>query len=116
MCNITPAFAQFEVRNCVRSVLSLFFRCILPSLAGSSCAAPCLLCHKRVLKYCSFANFCLCLCLRVWSQETANTLKFATRAKLVRVAVSANESLDDKALVKRWVLQASEKGFLNKAS
>ncbi|MEW5306630.1 MAG: hypothetical protein WDW36_009084 [Sanguina aurantia] len=54
------------------------------------------------------------------SDETANTLKFATRAKLVRVSVHRNELLDDKALIRRYQRELTdlrkELALLNAAS
>mmetsp|Transcript_8232 Transcript_8232/g.20399 ORF Transcript_8232/g.20399 Transcript_8232/m.20399 type:complete len:1198 (+) Transcript_8232:124-3717(+) len=41
-------------------------------------------------------------------EETGNTLKFATRAKLVQVAVSANDVMDDRTLVRRYRQEAAE--------
>eukprot|EP00798_Chlamydomonas_sp_ICE-L_P030099 gene30099-35065_t len=41
-------------------------------------------------------------------EETQNTLKFATRAKLVRVTVCRNEVVDDKAMLRRFATENRE--------
>jgi hypothetical protein len=42
------------------------------------------------------------------SEETANTLKFATRAKLVNVAVSAQATVDERALLRQYRQEVRE--------
>ncbi|KAG2440545.1 hypothetical protein HYH02_010129 [Chlamydomonas schloesseri] len=42
------------------------------------------------------------------SDETANTLKFAARAKLVQVTARANEVLDDRALLRRYQKEVAD--------
>eukprot|EP00198_Chlamydomonas_reinhardtii_P008477 XP_001697814.1 predicted protein [Chlamydomonas reinhardtii] len=42
------------------------------------------------------------------SDETANTLKFAARAKLVQVTARANELLDDRALLRRYQKEVAD--------
>eukprot|EP00798_Chlamydomonas_sp_ICE-L_P022766 gene22766-29934_t len=41
-------------------------------------------------------------------EETANTLKFATRAKLVRISLSKNETIDEKGLLRRYAVEIQE--------
>lgn len=42
------------------------------------------------------------------AEETHNTLKFATRAKMVKIAVSKNEIVDDKSLIRRYQREVQE--------